>query len=83
MSLGETALLTITGDYAYGEKGYPGLVRGDGMPSLAAWRRGCRLTWSQHQCQRTGRRRRQIPPNATLIFEVQLLEIKRQQQQQQ
>ncbi|MEU3991739.1 FKBP-type peptidyl-prolyl cis-trans isomerase [Streptomyces platensis] len=41
MSLGETAKLTITSDYGYGEKGYPGL----------------------------------IPPNATLIFEVELLKI--------
>ncbi|KAK9380560.1 uncharacterized protein V2V93DRAFT_371025 [Kockiozyma suomiensis] len=41
LSLGETARLTITGDYAYGSRGFPGL----------------------------------IPPNATLIFEVQLLGI--------
>jgi hypothetical protein len=27
MSLGEKARLTITGDYAYGQAGYPGLVR--------------------------------------------------------
>ncbi|KAB8217254.1 hypothetical protein BDV33DRAFT_177436 [Aspergillus novoparasiticus] len=26
MSLGEKALLTITGDYAYGERGFPGLI---------------------------------------------------------
>ncbi|KTW26211.1 hypothetical protein T552_03102 [Pneumocystis carinii B80] len=41
MSIGEVAELTITGDYAYGQVGYPGI----------------------------------IPPNATLIFEVKLLEI--------
>ncbi|KAK6824169.1 hypothetical protein RU639_005222 [Aspergillus parasiticus] len=41
LSLGEKALLTITGDYAYGPKGFPGL----------------------------------IPPNATLLFEVQLVAI--------
>ncbi|KAK5122476.1 Fork head 1 [Meristemomyces frigidus] len=38
MSLGEKSTLTITGDYAYGDKGFPGL----------------------------------IPPNATLVFDVQL-----------
>jgi len=38
MTLGEKATLTITGDYAYGSKGFPGL----------------------------------IPPNATLVFDVQL-----------
>ncbi|KAE8330566.1 hypothetical protein BDV39DRAFT_170361 [Aspergillus sergii] len=43
MSLGEKALLTITGDYAYGARGFPGL----------------------------------IPPNATLLFEVHLVAIKR------
>lgn len=26
MSLGERAKLTITGDYAYGKQGYPGLI---------------------------------------------------------
>lgn len=26
LSLGETAILTITGDYAYGAKGFPGLI---------------------------------------------------------
>jgi len=41
MSLGERAKLTISGDYAYGEQGFPNL----------------------------------IPPNATLIFDVQLLGI--------
>ncbi|KAL4889554.1 FK506-binding protein 1 [Aspergillus ambiguus] len=41
MSLGEKATLEITGDYAYGPQGFPGL----------------------------------IPPNATLVFEVQLLKI--------
>ncbi|KAK5173452.1 uncharacterized protein LTR77_002133 [Saxophila tyrrhenica] len=38
MTLGEKATLTITGDYAYGSRGFPGL----------------------------------IPPNATLVFDVQL-----------
>ncbi|GAB7359282.1 hypothetical protein MBLNU230_g5936t1 [Neophaeotheca triangularis] len=38
MTLGERAILTITGDYAYGSRGFPGL----------------------------------IPPNSTLVFEVQL-----------
>ncbi|EAW13393.1 FKBP-type peptidyl-prolyl cis-trans isomerase [Aspergillus clavatus NRRL 1] len=41
MSLGEKAILTISGDYAYGEKGFPGL----------------------------------IPPNAGLVFEVELIRI--------
>merc|ERR1712232_632146 len=38
MTLGEKCRLTITGDYAYGSRGFPGL----------------------------------IPPNATLVFDVQL-----------
>lgn len=42
MSLGEKAILTMSGEYAYGEKGFPGL----------------------------------IPPNASLVFEVELLKIK-------
>ncbi|GFF27875.1 FK506-binding protein 1B [Aspergillus udagawae] len=42
MSLGERAILTMSGDYGYGEKGFPGL----------------------------------IPPNASLVFEVELLKIK-------
>lgn len=41
MSVGEKATLTCTPDYAYGSKGYPGV----------------------------------IPPNSTLIFEVELLNI--------
>ncbi|XP_013396675.1 peptidyl-prolyl cis-trans isomerase FKBP1A [Lingula anatina] len=41
MSLGEKAKLTCSPDYAYGAKGYPGV----------------------------------IPPNATLIFEVELLSL--------
>ena len=42
MSVGEEAELTMTGDYAYGPKGFP------------AWG---------------------IPPNATLLFKIQLLKI--------
>ncbi|KAF4212441.1 hypothetical protein CNMCM6805_006391 [Aspergillus fumigatiaffinis] len=42
MSLGEKAILTMSGEYGYGEKGFPGL----------------------------------IPPNASLVFEVELLKIK-------
>lgn len=42
MSKGEVALLTISGEYAYGEKGVEGV----------------------------------IPPNSTLIFEIELLEFK-------
>ncbi|KAG5518827.1 hypothetical protein PMAC_002357 [Pneumocystis sp. 'macacae'] len=41
MSIGEHAKLIITGDYGYGQAGYPGI----------------------------------IPPNATLIFDIELLEI--------
>ncbi|XP_035666386.1 peptidyl-prolyl cis-trans isomerase FKBP1A-like [Branchiostoma floridae] len=41
MSVGQRAKLTCTSDYAYGPKGYPGV----------------------------------IPPNATLIFDVELLKI--------
>ncbi|KAK9470109.1 uncharacterized protein V1510DRAFT_427519 [Dipodascopsis tothii] len=41
LSLGEKAILTITGDYGYGARGFP----------------------------------RVIPPNATLVFEVELLAI--------
>jgi len=41
MSMGQRATLTCSGDYAYGERGYPGL----------------------------------IPPNATLVFDVELLGI--------
>jgi len=46
MSLGEKARLTITGDYAYGERGYPGLVRHTTPRALEARRdpaltRGC------------------------------------------
>ncbi|KAA8650101.1 FKBP-type peptidyl-prolyl cis-trans isomerase [Aspergillus tanneri] len=41
MSLGEKAVLTISGDYAYGPRGFPGL----------------------------------IPPNAALVFEVELISI--------
>lgn len=42
LSVGQQAFLTCTADYAYGARGYPGL----------------------------------IPPNATLVFEVELLEIR-------
>eukprot|EP00698_Gefionella_okellyi_P005495 TRINITY_DN15024_c0_g1_i1.p1 TRINITY_DN15024_c0_g1~~TRINITY_DN15024_c0_g1_i1.p1 ORF type:complete len:121 (-),score=5.80 TRINITY_DN15024_c0_g1_i1:25-354(-) len=42
MSLGEVAVLTMTGDYAYGPGGFP------------AWG---------------------IPPNATLVFEIEMLSI--------
>lgn len=43
MKKGEVAKLTMTGDYAYGERGFP--------------------TWG-------------IGPNATLLFEVEILEIR-------
>jgi peptidylprolyl isomerase len=42
MAMGEAARLTMTGDYAYGAKGFP------------AWN---------------------IPPNATLVFDVEILKI--------
>jgi len=42
LSLGEKAKLTISSDYAYGERGYANL----------------------------------IPPNSTLIFEVEVVEVK-------
>ncbi|BDD56026.1 FK506-binding protein 1B [Monascus purpureus] len=41
MTLGERSILTISGDYAYGPRGFPGL----------------------------------IPPNATLVFDVELIKI--------